>query len=83
MFKKLLTTHKIWLILKLEQTYNKIMSVVCSGSEIWTDCWRGYIPLETLGGVSFYVQKSVNHIQNFIDPKTGTCTNAVENFRWK
>lgn len=51
---------------------------VLPGTEIWTDCWKGYSSLNCLEGVSPYTHKTVNHSRNFIDPVTGVCTNHVE-----
>lgn len=53
---------------------------VLPGTEIWTDGWRGYSLLPTLGGVSPYLHKTVNHSANFVDPHTGVCTNRVEGY---
>jgi len=57
-----------------------IIKHVLPGSEIWTDCWRGYAGLNNLGGVSPYVHKTVNHSRNFVDPESGVCTNCIEGF---
>lgn len=57
-----------------------IVEHVAPGSTIWTDCWRGYANLATLGGVSQYTHHTVNHSRNFVDPQTGTCTNHVEGY---
>lgn len=53
---------------------------VLPGTEIWTDCWRGYSGLNTLHRVSPYIHKTVNHSRNFVDPETGVCTNFVEGY---
>lgn len=55
-----------------------IQKHVLAGSEIWTDCWRGYSNLGTLKGVSPYTHKTVNHSRNFVDPVTNVCTNHIE-----
>lgn len=47
---------------------------VKEGSEIHTDCWRGYFNLNMHG----YVHKTVNHSQNFVDPSTGAYTQNIE-----
>ena len=47
-----------------------IMHHLKPGSQITTDCWRGYSSLERLG----YVHHTVNHGQNFVDPITGKFT---------
>ncbi|KAJ4427111.1 hypothetical protein ANN_24726 [Periplaneta americana] len=58
----------------------KILEHVKPGSEIWTDEWRGYSSLSKLGGVSPFIHRTVNHSRNFVDPRTGVCTNAVEGY---
>lgn len=57
---------------------NEIIFSELPGSEIWIHCWRGCILLKTLGHVSPYVHKTVNHTRKFIDPETETYTNALE-----
>lgn len=47
------------------------------GSTVITDCWAGYVNLESYG----YFHLKVNHSENFIDPLTGANTQAIEN-RW-
>lgn len=47
---------------------------VAPGSIIWSDLWRGYANLEAQG----FTHQTVNHSENFVDPETGTCTNAIE-----
>lgn len=56
----------------------QIEQYVLPGSHIWSDCWAAYNRLGNLGGVSPYQHFTVNHSRNFVDPATGTCTNAVE-----
>jgi len=58
----------------------EIYKYVLPGTEIWTDRWRAYDQLSTLGGVSPYTHKSVNHSTNFVDPVTGANTNYVEGY---
>ena len=48
------------------------------GSEIHTDCWRGYNKLDDYG----YTHYTVNHTQNFVDPETGAHSQNIEN-SWK
>lgn len=47
---------------------------VAIGTEIHTDCWKGYINLAKHG----YVHKTVNHSTNFVDPESGAYTQNVE-----
>lgn len=54
-----------------------ILAHVLPGTEIRTDCSRGYSGLNSIGGASPYIHKTVNHTRNFIDPVTGVCTNHV------
>lgn len=50
-----------------------------SGTEIHTDCWKGYIDLKKHG----YVHKTVNHSESFVDPETGVYIQNIESFwRW-
>ncbi|KCZ82163.1 hypothetical protein H312_00440 [Anncaliia algerae PRA339] len=47
------------------------------GTTIATDCWKGYLNLNSLG----FVHITVNNLKNFFDPLTGANTQAIEN-RW-
>ena len=51
-----------------------IAKYVAPGTEVHTDGWAAYRGLSAMG----YIHKTVNHSTNFVDPITGTCTNAVE-----
>ena len=51
-----------------------IQKFVLPGTTIFSDQWLAYRQLQNLG----YDHKSVNHSQNFVDPITGTCTNAIK-----
>lgn len=65
---------------RAETLLDVILKHVKPGTEIWTDCWSGYRCLSTLGNVSQFIHKTVNHSQNFVDPATNTCTNMVEGY---
>ncbi len=45
------------------------------GTTIYTDKWKGYSRLSSLG----YDHKTVNHTYNFIDLETGANTQLIEN----
>ncbi|PSN47676.1 hypothetical protein C0J52_18405 [Blattella germanica] len=51
-----------------------IQDYVLPGTTIYTDGWDAYQGLNTAG----YKHMVVNHKEDFVDPTTGTCTNAVE-----
>lgn len=51
-----------------------IQKHVATGSEIHTDCWKGYTNLEKYG----YIHKTVNHSTNFVDPDSGAYTQTIE-----
>jgi len=51
-----------------------IQKYIKPGSTIFSDQWAAYRDLQRLG----YQHHTVNHSQNFVDPTTGTCTNAIE-----
>jgi IS1 family transposase len=52
-----------------------ILENVELGSTIYTDCWRGYINLDSLG----YIHETVNHATNFVDPQSCANTQLIEN----
>lgn len=52
---------------------------VVVGTEIHTDCWKGYDCLETHS----YLHKTVNHLVEFVNPETGAHTQNIESsWRW-
>lgn len=49
------------------------------GTEIHTDCWKGYINLEEHG----YTHKTVNHTENFVCSENGAYMQNIESsWRW-
>ena len=47
---------------------------VAPGTEIWSDKWRAYNKLSSLG----FEHKTVNHTYNFVDPTTKANTQRME-----
>ena len=47
---------------------------VAAGSTIYSDCWRAYNPLSTLG----YNHVAVDHSRTFADHTSHACTNLIE-----
>lgn len=58
----------------------KIVQHIKPGTEIWIDIFASYSSLGTLGGVSPYIHRTVNHSENFVNSVTEVCTNAVESY---
>ena len=48
------------------------------GSTTISDCWVAYKCLDKLGNK----HETVNYSENFVDPKSGACTNLIENRWW-
>lgn len=62
-----------------ETLINLIKKHVAPGSEIHTDCWKGYINLSDHG----YTHKTVNHSVEFVNSDTGAHTQNIEaSWRW-
>ncbi|XP_018399788.1 PREDICTED: uncharacterized protein LOC108777409 [Cyphomyrmex costatus] len=55
-----------------------IQKHVLVGTEIHTDCWKGYFDLEAHG----YVHLTVNHSVEFVNSETGAHTQNIE-FSWR
>ncbi|KCZ76743.1 hypothetical protein H311_02254 [Anncaliia algerae PRA109] len=53
---------------------NILFEKVHLGTTIGTDCWNGYLNLETLD----YIYFKVNLSENFVDPTTGANTQTIE-----
>lgn len=73
------TKEKRCFLLKVEKRDEKTIKDILEkyikkGSIVYTDCWKGYLNIEELG----YKHKTVNHSENFVDPKTGAHTNTIE-----
>ena len=45
-----------------------------AGTTVISDCWKAYNTV----GLEGYVHLTVNHSENFKDPKTGAHTNTIE-----
>ena len=62
-----------------KKTLLKIISErIKLGTTIISDYWPSYEEIPEIEGMH-YTHIKVNHSENFVDPKTGACTNLVEN----
>lgn len=63
-----------------KETLNQLIQhLVKEGTKIITDCWRGYVDLNSLG----YQHETINHSINFVDPINEEInTQKIERF-WK
>ena len=59
-----------------------IEQFIWPGSEIHSNEWVAYHNIANIAVNPCYVHQTVNHSENFVDPRTGTTTNAVE-CMWK
>ena len=59
-----------------DELYEGCRDWINSQSHIITDCWRTYP--EVARSLQASSHQMVNHSSNFVDPKTGACTNRVE-----
>jgi transposase len=57
-----------------------IQQYVLPGTRIYTDEWRGYLPLHQPPFPLAYIHETVNHSRWFRDENTGVHTNNVEAF---
>jgi transposase-like protein len=59
-----------------ETLYDIISRRVLPGTIIYTDLWRGYMGINSLG----MIHGTVNHSRYFVDPISGIHTNTIEGF---
>jgi transposase-like protein len=55
-----------------------VRKYVVPGSTIITDKWKSYCGISKMEVEPRYLHQEVDHSKNFVDPKTGACTNRIE-----
>ncbi|KCZ79135.1 hypothetical protein H312_03477 [Anncaliia algerae PRA339] len=74
-----LTTGKTFFVKVFYRNKHTLSQVLLEnieeGTIVVTDCWAGYVNLDSLE----FIHYTVNHSLNFVDPITGANTQAIEN----
>jgi transposase-like protein len=72
------TPAKYFVKVVVNRTSEALLPIICQvcrpGTIIWSDEWRSYNRLNSLG----FIHSTVNHRLNFVDPNTGVNTQTVE-----
>ena len=71
-------TNDVFFVIVEDRSEETLLEVIMEnvelGSTIYTDCWRGYLNLNSYG----YIHYTVNHSRNFVDPETAVHTQTIE-----